>query len=441
MANESITFCCSACGIKLTVPGSLAGVFGPCPSCGSRIQAPSLVQVLPGLARPGDSPPVPPAVGHLPEATPLPPAAIAAGNPGSALTPVPQAIPATPVQLPTEPRQTTPPTETLEPLAKPEQESLETSGADALGTTRKSGKRLPRMMVPLLFILPLIALVFGVLTLLKDQGSDASATSEKPAAPSPSHPMRGGAASQEPALPVPAPLVPEMTPPASEFPADTEAVDPGNAARVVLEKFLTAITLAERLPLMETRTTGVELAKSCLASPLPAASNIVQDYRQTNPDGDVIDFYFNVDFDAGDNRQHPHTILVRKRDNRDPMVAADSFLDLYGGRLAAFAAAPSGEAEIFQVIAYAEASCSDENIPNHETKFTLKLLPRENADEIARAIFGQQSRIARMLKEGTHDLKYGKAHPSTVMLRWNSEENPETPYLEAIDIKSLDWKP
>jgi hypothetical protein len=40
MANDSITFFCSACGIKLTVLGSLAGFFGPCPSCRNQIQAP-----------------------------------------------------------------------------------------------------------------------------------------------------------------------------------------------------------------------------------------------------------------------------------------------------------------------------------------------------------------------------------------------------------------
>ena len=40
MAQDTLTFCCPACGIKLSVPASLAGVVGPCPSCGSRIQAP-----------------------------------------------------------------------------------------------------------------------------------------------------------------------------------------------------------------------------------------------------------------------------------------------------------------------------------------------------------------------------------------------------------------
>ena len=40
MANESITFLCPACAIKLTIPGNLAGITGPCPSCGTLIQAP-----------------------------------------------------------------------------------------------------------------------------------------------------------------------------------------------------------------------------------------------------------------------------------------------------------------------------------------------------------------------------------------------------------------
>lgn len=42
MTNDCISFACPACGIKLTVPATLAGVIGPCPSCGSQIQAPNL---------------------------------------------------------------------------------------------------------------------------------------------------------------------------------------------------------------------------------------------------------------------------------------------------------------------------------------------------------------------------------------------------------------
>jgi hypothetical protein len=35
----------------------------------------------------------------------------------------------------------------------------------------------------------------------------------------------------------------------------------------------------------------------------------------------------------------------------------------------------------------------------------------------------------------------GKAKLCTVVLRWNTEDQPEYPYLEAVDIKTMDWNP
>jgi hypothetical protein len=46
-----------------------------------------------------------------------------------------------------------------------------------------------------------------------------------------------------------------------------------------------------------------------------------------------------------------------------------------------------------------------------------------------------------MLEDGTYSLSYGKAKACTVMLRWNTEEDPKMPYLEALLIKNLDWNP
>jgi hypothetical protein len=72
---------------------------------------------------------------------------------------------------------------------------------------------------------------------------------------------------------------------------------------------------------------------------------------------------------------------------------------------------------------------------------TLKLLSRDNNKEIARAYFGRQSKIGWILEEGTYSLSYSKAKACTVMLQWNVEEKPDMPYLEAIDLKTLDWNP
>jgi hypothetical protein len=119
----------------------------------------------------------------------------------------------------------------------------------------------------------------------------------------------------------------------------------------------------------------------------------------------------------------------------------DPFLDLFGGRLAAYAAKPSDKGGVFQVIASPLATCTDPAMPNREKKLTLKLLARDNTKAIAEAYFAKMSKIGEMLEDGTYSLSYGKAKACTVMLRWNTEEDVNHPYLEAIAIKTLDWNP
>ena len=81
-----------------------------------------------------------------------------------------------------------------------------------------------------------------------------------------------------------------------------------------------------------------------------------------------MDFYHQLDFDAGENRTNPHTILVRIRGSAKPKVVVDPFLDSYGGRLADYAKSPTDKAEFFQVIVWPLASCYDERVPNHDKK-------------------------------------------------------------------------
>ncbi|MEO5916150.1 MAG: hypothetical protein ABIS50_18075 [Luteolibacter sp.] len=536
MASDSITFFCPACSIKLTVPGSLAGVIGPCPSCRSQIQAPypaptpvyqsqpapAPVYQAPAAPAPVaaqapayqpapapvyQSPPAPayqapaapqyqptpsyqPPAGYETYAAPIPattvapahqPQAVAAPvqspqlapHPGYEVisTPVPaapappvqeipilsqaatipaQPIPAaTPAVLRPEPRQLPNRSGTAEPVAKPMPEtnrSPDSKGVKGRPPHSQSRARLIRLLVPLLFILPVVGLVFGVLTVLKNQTKAVSPPNpvkrptENRIIPEESSPPKP-AGEPVPVLPVPAPELPSIVEPPPDLPEGLEPVDPGKAAEETLDKFLAAKSLPERLPLIETKTTEPELAKSCLANPFPASSNVTPEFRETNAVEQVIDFYYNVDFDAGNNRLSPYTILVRKRGDGAPKIVADPFLDSYGGRLAAYAKTPSEKAGIFEVIIYAVASCNDENVPNREKKLTLKLLPRDETKEIARAYFGRQSKIGRMLEDGTYSLSFGKARACTVMLRWNTEDRPETPYLEAIDLKTLDWNP
>lgn len=300
----------------------------------------------------------------------------------------------------------------------------------------------------LVFLLAAGALIYGVHAILTmepaTEGAAKTSTSLKPS-PSPEEARQSGPATANSgirALPTPEPEQPTLIEPPPELPDGIEARPPGMEALAVLESFLTAKTLEERMPLIETKTPAEELATSCLAGPLPATSNVYMEYQESNPLEEVVDFYYTVDFVNPDQRDMRQMILVRTRGTTDPKVVVDPFLDLYGGRLAAYAATPSENSGIFQVIIYAVATCLEPDIPEPEKKRTLKLLASENSSrEIAMATFGKQSKIGEMLEDGTYNISYGKAKPCTVMLRWNTEDAPKHPYLEALTIKALDWNP
>jgi len=297
-----------------------------------------------------------------------------------------------------------------------------------------------------IFLIASGALVFGVLTVLKFQTEKGTAVKSFPArAP------HSGSASPETtngakvpansALPTPAPERPNLIEPAPPLPDGLAPKSPGMEALAILEKFLAATSLAERLPMIETKTPEPELATSCLAGSLPQTKSIIIDAQESNLVEGVVDFYYNVDFQAENNHTNPQTILMRTRGSGEPKVVVDPFLDLFGGRLAAYAAKPTDKAGVFQVIASALASCTDPEIPDREKKLTLKLLARDNTKEIAQAYFGKASKIGEMLEDGTYSLSYGKARACTVMLRWNTEDKPGHPFLEALTIKALDWNP
>ncbi len=209
----------------------------------------------------------------------------------------------------------------------------------------------------------------------------------------------------------------------------------------VLEKFLTAKSLAEREPLIELTNPKEDLSITCLAGPLPPARSMTPEFRESNHVEGVMDYYHRVDFGADDAHPNPHFILVRARGKAAPKVVVEPFLDLYGGRLAAYASKPTEKAAYFQVIVYPLPTCTDNTIPDYEKKQTLRLLASDNGKEIAKAYFGKQSKIAGMLEDGSHDLSYGNAKACTVMLHWNTQDKPDRPYLEAGNIKALDWNP
>lgn len=396
MANELIHFFCPTCGIRLSVSNQLAGVKGPCPSCGAAVQAP-LHDFRPSPAVP---PPKPSADAVTPQA----------------VKPEPRSLPNKPLGIDVPALRAIPQTE---------------SGRIAVPRHWQSGNRttdlLLRVLMAALFLVATGTLVYGVLTFLKRQSPDSHTPP----------PVRDKPPKTDDA---PAPSAGGMKIDDSPSLANgLEPVSPWQDAETVLEKFLAAKDLATRLPLIETQATEAELTATCLAKPLPAIVRIVPEFRENDTIENRVDCFYTVEFQTNDSQARLQTLLVRTRGGNPPRVVADAFLDTYGGRLAAYAARPSDKAGFFRAVVYAVAGCTDTTIPNPEKKLTLKLLACDNAREIASASLSRHSKIAEMLEDGNYKLTYGSARPCTVMLRWNTEEDPERPFLEAIAIRDFGW--
>lgn len=309
-----------------------------------------------------------------------------------------------------------------------------------------------RFLVPATFVLLSIGVMYGMMTFLKKdprtrvaklesaRGMEKETSDKRIIEPEDAAIGSLVGHGENPFIPVSQPPMPVIGDTGAEPSPDVQPVDGGIAALALLEDFLAMESLEERLPHIETKRPESALAGSVLDGPLPEVLGVLVDVRETNAIEQVIDYYYHVDFATGDGEANPQTMLVRTRGTSPPKVVVDPFIDLFGGRFAAYAEKPTEEAGTFQVIISAGAFCYDD-VPAPEKKFTLKILAREDTKEITNAYFGKRSKIGDMLEDETSGLAYGQATPCTIFMRWNSEENPEKPFLEALDIKALDWNP
>jgi len=309
-----------------------------------------------------------------------------------------------------------------------------------------------RLLIPMLFLGAAAAVVIGLQRFLqqdrnlantKPGGATAGGSSVNVILPEDQTPPKSvKPVDDTPSAPTPTPDLSPIINPNIEPAEGIAPVSPGVLGLAVLEKFLSAKTLQERLPMLETKESPETLASSSLAKPFPPRLNIETDVHVPNTIENYIDIFYNVEFEGQNGKPVPQTILVRMRGSQEPKIVADPFLDLYDGRLAAYAANPTDKSGTFQAIVSADAFCWDENIPNKDTKLTLKLLSRENTREITRAYFSKHSKIAELLdSQRQSEWTYGQAKAATVLLQWNTEEDPEKPFLEALDIKALRWNP
>ncbi|RYD27940.1 MAG: hypothetical protein EOP87_20375 [Verrucomicrobiaceae bacterium] len=202
----------------------------------------------------------------------------------------------------------------------------------------------------------------------------------------------------------------------------------------VLGAFLAARNLEERLPLLESGTPPEELGKSVLAGPLQATGSFESLEVRFDKVMGTNEVLFKCGFRRGEGTPDSSLILMRTRGNQRPKVVVDPFLDTYGGRFAAFAASPREGVEKFRIVATIFEFCSDEMIPAHDLKYTMKLSGAPGSPDLAKAYFGRSSPLREKLEK--LGVRYGQGVGATVSLRWNTEGKP---HIEVVDVVSLDW--
>jgi hypothetical protein len=217
---------------------------------------------------------------------------------------------------------------------------------------------------------------------------------------------------------------------------------PAIVSYALLEAFLHAKDAASRVDMVEPATSEQELAATLLKGPLPEFTQIFSDLPQHHPDEKMTDFPYRVSFVVKDAPNVDYAILVRQRGNQPPRVFLPAFLDLAGGRLAAFTREPNTSAPtLFHVYLEPIDGCYEKDVPGADRKFTFKLLSSPFGKETARAYAANASRFRSMVEEPTYPIRWGMRRRATITLQWNHKEDPAKPFLELIDLNSPDWDP
>ena len=217
-------------------------------------------------------------------------------------------------------------------------------------------------------------------------------------------------------------------------PEGTDVTDLITRSAGVLGRFLKANSLAERLPIIETGTPEADLARSILSKPLPIGSSFNSTEMRFNKIEGSADIVFAVTLMNESGTREVHLMVVRTRGSQEPKVVVDPFLDGFGGRLEAFVENQEEGEKVFRVVMSVFDFCTDESVPDHQSKYTVKMSTHVGGKDVAKAYFSGRSALAGKFPQTA--LPFGRSLGSTVVLRWTKGERP---FIEVVDIKRLGW--
>ena len=482
MTHTHFTLTCYSCHSELRVPVSFAGQSAPCPNCGVTLTAPrSFPQSSnqPGLASMPNPIPAQAPVQIKPPAAPHPTHGPAAGQ--------------LPPQTPTDPlSQTTSDTPRFRakqaiPSSDPPPNSRET---DQNQTSTQMKRRWPKVLLVACAFVLILASVGGLIFFQKDLFmkvlskeestqnpppiiADTAATSslinasnnppdetpENPPEEPPVPPKPNPISDPTPTIPEPAEEIENPAPSGDleinpedlnrpgQIPSSplTSAPSPPDAgaleeASKVLEEFLTATTLEERLQLMlPSSRTAEELQAGPLSKPLPDIITFKPDIINTKVKDGLQEYYFIVALENEASSNHATVIIVQLSQwdkTHLPKVNTDAFLDLYENVPASAAASPFEGSRTIKALISHSSYCFDENVPNPGKKATIRFHGSRSKKTLAEALISQQSELYRNLASS---IPVGINVPLTLTVSWNKTEDPERPYLEVVRIAAKSW--
>lgn len=486
-----ITFHCPSCGIKLQVPEQMAGVSGPCPHCSANIIAPQLTQPAPMAPQVQPQQAVQQAVApelqpqtepYRPE--PLQKAAVTSSQ-SSALNSPSSEEPAPPVEAPmlgkvrrghhkpSRPRwmKVVFPLAFLMAAAVLVAVILQAAGIVDLWKLGSGGKNTPPVgegKTP--------QEEGDVTPAPKSSVTSPASTDTEPVNPDPSAPVSPVPAAvsdppKEPESPK-ASEIPSTTPPEGEFP-DLSPPPPGDLtttpsaspkssdtksppqagslvkkprfrANEILDQFIAAKSLEERLPLMTKSTrTQDELMASCLAGSLkPVRSNYFSEMVPRLED-DMRQYLYYIAFEDKEvDRQRKRIVvqLVERPGIHPPRVHADAFIEHYDQWLAAYAKKPSKKIHTFHCIAEARTADLVKNLPGELKKQMIRLVIKSHprGKPAFDAFLNKKSPL--MEKIGPRaEFPYVQPRFCVLSFRWNTEQ-ADYPYIELVDIVTIGWE-
>jgi len=230
-------------------------------------------------------------------------------------------------------------------------------------------------------------------------------------------------------------LEPVAPPPESvESPSD-EGAEVGK----LVEDFIEAKTLEQRLPMASTRKSLQDLQNTIMNKTWPSA-RVSPSSQITHSAERLVEYYFEVRFDNNSmNFPKEATILVQKRTDEAPKIILEPLLDTIGGWLAEYAKTPSDEPQDFYVIMDARVKCIDNAIPGAHKKSTFFLRAHNTGEDLATAYADEQSTTLKLFDNPLEGLKWKNPMPAIVTLKWNKTEDGKRPFLELMAIKSTNW--